>query len=518
MAVDTLQTPLPEVYEAQLSAAHDYAWAERWPEAARAYEQAVELCDSDGIAFLSLGLALYNCGEPRQALDAYRQAHGLGAGEIIALQRMAAIHAELGERIQAASTYLLLADAFLRARQPAGAVRAWQQVIRYDALSRTAFRRLATAYQRGGRADLAAQALTGLARIHANAGEAREAMAVASEALELVPGFIPARQLLGLPDEEPVDPAEGADPQRDRRLPLDATGGHTPLAQLDSSEEESFLDELSDTTAGEAGHAAMERARQYMERGQTRAAIDELYWALSLAPYFLPLHRLLADLFLADGRPDDAVAKLVAVSESYVTRLKPTQAIDALRGALAIAPADQNVLVKLIDRLTSHGEIDEALEHYVQLAERFYQLAQGERALEKLNEALRLAPRSREDGMWVVRIQTRLADIYIQRLDWRRAAAALQGIQTLNPGDLLVVRQLADLLFKMDARERALDVIRDTAHHLAEAQRVEEIEPFLQAQMALRPEEAELLNLLGEWQVAAGDGEGAPATWERADD
>jgi tetratricopeptide (TPR) repeat protein len=722
VATDGFQQPETADYQELVDRGHELAWAGQWDEAALLYQNAITLRDDDPVTFIDLGLALYQSRQLKQALRAYQRALELQPGQVAALQKMADIHVELGEKLQAASTYLLLADAYIAARNPAEAVRAWQQVVRYDPLNRVAYRRLAAAYQRGGRNDLAAQLTLALARIHANAGEQDEAIILVEQTLALLPDFAPAHQLLvqlkGSPvveheatsaagrngaspsatahaeavtegraptlDEVPAGavpekagdgPVEVAQQQALRRLAQaffeqdaadpalealkaralhfqsrglveEAAGaletlvrltGHNPeiafllgtfyqtmfrfndavkqfecvvgapdyalaanyaigqcyqnqgrpgealeyflaalrVTDLETAEQEEAdtlirlyeavadayeavgdysraaqvtdeivgfltgrgwdeklrelrarlgvsrvgefaLAELVDLAGSEAILAAMEASRQYKSSGRFGAAIEELYQVLVVAPHYLPLHLLLAELYIADKRPEEAVAKLLTVAEVYEARSKPIQAIQTLRRALALAPTNQNVRSTLIDRLVSHGEIDEALAHLIQLAAGYYHLAQGERALEKLDEALRLAPRGSPEYEWPLKILIRLADIHLQRLDWRRARAAYEGILALRPGEVPVVEQLADLYFKLDMHDRALDLVQRTAADLVETRGLEEANRFLAGQLSLRPQSVELAKLLGEIQSANGDPEGAALAWERA--
>lgn len=714
-----------EQYQALLSQGHDLAWAEDWQGAAKVYRQALTLRDDDPFAYLDLGLALFEMGDLEAALEAYQKASSLNPEDISALQKIAEIHLQRDEKLQAATMFLLLGDAYMRQRQPAEAVRAWQQVVRHDPYNRTAYTRLAEAYRRGRRRDLAAQAVLAHARVCAESGKEQDAVELARQALEWQPDLVAAEQLIerllgpqavpssrrgtgslrrgtgalrGSPAKKgssPLDydslqietsreeilaeagpnPAELAKQRALARIAeaffagesvdltmeamkaravdlqmrgqteeaaktfeeiIEAGGGSEDVyyalgtlyqsilrwndalrlfrrvtssteygmaayfaigevfqsqgrmdeaaqafsnavatldlehverddvdqvmrvyeglidsyaAQGQQQRAQEYMNELSDllhdrgwedkllelnTRLGgefetedssselldaqesELVLRALEAARRYRERGLQRAAVEELYWALSLAPHYLPMHRMLAELFLELGHPEDAVAKLLAMAELYEIRAAPSQAIQVLRRALEISPAEQQVRSHLIDLLTAHGEIDEALEHYLYLAESYYQFAQVERAVEKLNEALRLAPRGSPSEEWPNRIQRRLADIYMQRLDWRRAAAAFEHLAANAPDDLEVAQRLVDLYFKLGAQERALASLENTANYLLENQGPLQMMQALESQVELRDDEPALWRLMGEMQVEMGDTEGAAKSWERA--
>jgi tetratricopeptide (TPR) repeat protein len=89
-----------------------------------------------------------------------------------------------------------------------------------------------------------------------------------------------------------------------------------------------------------------------------------------------------------------------------------------------------------------------ALDQYLVLADSYYQLAQVDRALEKYNEALRLAASHNQSTQWTEEALNRIADIYNQRFDWGGAAASLEELLKLKPGNPQTLRQLVELYYK----------------------------------------------------------------------
>src|SRR5690606_2553524 len=114
-----------------------------WREAANAYRHAISYRNNDTLAYIGLGLALFEGGDLNAALDAYKQALALNPDEVSALQKIAEIHSRLGHANDAAAYFMRVADGYMRLRQPAQAVRAWQQVVRHDPTNQQAYRRLA---------------------------------------------------------------------------------------------------------------------------------------------------------------------------------------------------------------------------------------------------------------------------------------------------------------------------------------------------------------------------------------
>lgn len=698
-------------FQVWLQKGHDYAWAGDWNEAANAYRQAITVQNNDPLAHISLGLALYESGDLTAALTAYQRALALNPNEVPALQKIAEIFARQGDSPQAATFFMRVADGYMKLRQPAQAVRAWQQVVRHDPTNRLAYRRLADAYQRGRRQDLAAQALLGLARVHSESNDTKTAATLAREALTLKPDYAAAQHFLSLVDtptgsqfagattprptgflkgapqasnvldlsedennnrlasttqlaqeralarladsffagdggdieveglkaqaldlqtrgltdeairtyEQVLQRGGGSDDiyytlgtlyqslfrpdeaikmyQRVMGAPDYATAAHFAIGQCyqntgrmdealtafleaakmidlhsvekgqadeiiklyegladsydakgDKAQAEHFLAQLTeflsqrgwedklrelqarlgnDTTdltvaefienaANPEVLAALEAAGQYQEHGLYRAAIEELYWGMDAAPYYLPLHTQMAELFMLLGKVEEAVAKMVTVADAALTRGKPTQAIRALERAVEMNPIDQNVRSHLIDLLMSNGAVDVAMEHYAQLAEGFYQLAQVDRAVEKLNEALRIAPRANPDAEWGLKIQRRLADIHTQRLDGRRAIAALEGIYLARPLELETVQQLTSLYFRLGAEERALTVIEDTVNRLMATEGQIAAFRYLQHEATQQAANPNVIKLFGMFQADWGENDAAARSWEKA--
>jgi tetratricopeptide (TPR) repeat protein len=136
-------------------------------------------------------------------------------------------------------------------------------------------------------------------------------------------------------------------------------------------------------------------------------------------------------------------------------RHQPDQAINLYQKVLRLAPMDVTVRTKLIELYISLHQEEEALEQYLTLADSYYQLAQVDRALEKYNEALRLAAHSSSGNTWKMEILNRISDIYNQRFDWARASAALEELLKLNPSDERIQRQLIDLYYKQNKVSQA---------------------------------------------------------------
>jgi tetratricopeptide (TPR) repeat protein len=240
----------------------------------------------------------------------------------------------------------------------------------------------------------------------------------------------------------------------------------------------------------------------------------------------------LAEVFAQDGRVDDAVAKYQTVADLYLVREEMRQATGVYKRILRLMPMDVVIRSRLIDLLISSGEIDQALEQYMALADAYYQLAQVDKSLEKYSEALRLVPRATDDRKWRARLLRQMADVQLHRANWRDAVGLFAQLVAVAPDDERARLNLIDLNYKLgrtaegdkatvamlqhyqsqDAQERALALLQ-------EAVRLQPLQMALRGRMARayidagqREEAIRELDTLGELQLDAGLREQAMAT------
>jgi tetratricopeptide (TPR) repeat protein len=194
---------------------------------------------------------------------------------------------------------------------------------------------------------------------------------------------------------------------------------------------------------------AMSLSQEYVKRGAFTAATEVCYEAIEAAPTYLPLHLRLAEIFAQGDRIEDAVDKYQIVADLYIVREEPLQAIGVYKRSLRLQPMDVVARSRLIDLLISSGEIDQALEQYLSLADAYQSLAQADKALVKCTEALRLAPRASNETEWRVRLLRYMSDIHMRRADWQSAVQLYLQIVTRVPDDERARLNLIDLYYKL---------------------------------------------------------------------
>lgn len=214
--------------------------------------------------------------------------------------------------------------------------------------------------------------------------------------------------------------------------------------------------------------------------GRLRSAMDAAFEALAFAPQYLPLHTLMGDLLVQEGRPPEAIAKFTTVAQAYSVRGEPNQATKLLRRVIELAPMDLAARSRLIDQLTARGQVNDAINEYLDLADIYYRLAELDMARKTYTTALRLIQQSNADRSWNVHILQRMADIDMQRLDWKQALRVFEQIRTLRPEDQVVRKNLVELNLRMARSEQALAELENYLTYLEGNRKGEDAIAFLE--------------------------------------
>ncbi len=274
---------------------------------------------------------------------------------------------------------------------------------------------------------------------------------------------------------------------------------------------------------------SMNRINQLARMGTLRSAMDEAYDAVMHAPTYLPLHTLMGDLLVQEGRPVDAIAKYSVVAQSYSARGEVLQASKLLRRIIQLSPMDLGARNRLIDQLIARGQVDDAIHEYLELAAIHYRLAELDMARKTYTIALRLVQQGNASRDWNTHILQRMADIDLQRLDWKQALRVYEQIRTLAPDDDSARKNIIELNLRMAQPDKALSELENYINHLESQNKGEltitfleelvkdhEEQPLLKRtlaaqlhQMGRTAEAVTLLDVLGEILVEKGDRDGA---------
>jgi tetratricopeptide (TPR) repeat protein len=201
---------------------------------------------------------------------------------------------------------------------------------------------------------------------------------------------------------------------------------------------------------------AMITIKQLSSNGNYRSAMEEAYHALTIAPFYLPLHIQMGELLIAEGRIMEAVEKFLLVANSYNIRGETSQAVNLLRRVTKLAPMDLSVRGLLIELYKASGRLDDAIQQYMDLANVYYLLAELDLARQTYQSALSLSQQSSSTRQWAVQILNKLADIEMQSLDWKQAIRIFEQLRSLQPQEPGPRATLIDLHLQMSQSNTAL--------------------------------------------------------------
>ena len=273
--------------------------------------------------------------------------------------------------------------------------------------------------------------------------------------------------------------------QAREQLPIYAEG-IVPLAEI-----------LTQAQSGQVIEA-IGKVRQLARSGYLRSAMDEAFESFKFAPTYLPLHKLVGDLLIEEGRTQDAISKYIVVAEAYNVRGEAAQAISLLRRVVQVAPMDLSARSRLIDALAARGQVDEAIGEYLDLADIYYRLAELDLARKTCTTALHLAQQGGAKRLWSVKLLQRMADIDMQHLEWRQALQVFEQLRTLEPDDISIRKNLIELNIRLDQKPQATAELENLLTRLSDAGQRSKAIPFLEELVAENPQQAILRRALAE--------------------
>jgi tetratricopeptide (TPR) repeat protein len=248
---------------------------------------------------------------------------------------------------------------------------------------------------------------------------------------------------------------------------------------------------------------AMNRVNDLARSNHLRSAMDEAFNTILYAPTYLPLHILIGELLILEGRTQDAMVKFTTVANAYSVRGEGAQAINIFKRIIQLSPMDLASRTRLIEQLTARGQVDEAIGEYMDLADIYYRLAELDMARKTYTTALHLAQQPNANRNWSIKVLQRMADIDMQRLDWRQAIRVYEQIRTLRPDDSSVRESLIELNLRLAQIPQAQAELESFVAYL-EGNNHEEIIPFLKKLLDEHTDQVMIRRLLAEELYKSG--------------
>ena len=256
---------------------------------------------------------------------------------------------------------------------------------------------------------------------------------------------------------------------------------------------------------------AVRDIENYVAHGLLTAAIEECLRVMEIAPQYLDVHLMLGEIYVRQGKIEQAVAKYAILVDSYLVNGRTDDAISTYRRILQLEPNNLIYRIKLIELLSRQGRADEVLAERMTAADAYLRLGHHDRAIQEYEQALYANPNN---------MQVRLS--YAQALMRAgRAQLAVQEYQRvlqMDPSNVMALAQWQIALASgvgimpsasapgsMGNRVAALDVLGRLLRALrAENLRSHDavVREYLQA-LELSPTNADLRYALGQVYLVA---------------
>jgi tetratricopeptide (TPR) repeat protein len=123
--------------------------------------------------------------------------------------------------------------------------------------------------------------------------------------------------------------------------------------------------------------------------------------------------------------------------------------------------------------------------------------------------ALRVVQQANADRAWNVPILQRMADIDMQRLDWKQAVRVFEQIRTLQPDDQKVRKQLIDLNLRLAQQNKAQAELESYLSYLGSNGRGKDAITFLEELVAENEDQMILRRALADQYKQAGQADKA---------
>jgi tetratricopeptide (TPR) repeat protein len=238
--------------------------------------------------------------------------------------------------------------------------------------------------------------------------------------------------------------------------------------------------------------------------GHLRSAMEEALFALLHAPTYLPLHILLGEILLQGDHIPESAEKFRVVAQTYASRGETDRAIELLRRVIRIAPMDVEARNRMIELLLARGDIDEAVHEHVGVADVYYAMADLDRARETYHQALKLAGETKLPPGIRPQILHQVADIELQRLDWRKALQIYEQIRDLDYGDQRAWMNLVQLNLRLGQGTQAMVELKNYLSFLFKQGQGDLAVPFLEELVRENPEHQSLQRILDDLIRQAG--------------
>jgi tetratricopeptide (TPR) repeat protein len=199
---------------------------------------------------------------------------------------------------------------------------------------------------------------------------------------------------------------------------------------------------------------SLQDIQRYIDHGLLSPATEECLRVIDMAPQYLDIHQVLCEIYVRQGKIEQAITKYAILIDTYVVNGRSDDAIATYRRILQLEPNNLTYRVRLISLLASQGNKEDLLRERTLAAESYLRLGYMDRALTELEQALQDSPTS---------VPTRLNyALALQKLGrTQQAVAEYQRVLQVDPRNItaLVRWHIAMITGIGTARATTLEVL-----------------------------------------------------------
>jgi tetratricopeptide (TPR) repeat protein len=174
---------------------------------------------------------------------------------------------------------------------------------------------------------------------------------------------------------------------------------------------------------------SMQDIQKYISHGLLTSATEECLRVIDMAPQYLDVHEVLCEIYVRQGKIEQAITKYAILVDTYVVNGRIDDAIATYRRILQLEPNNLTYRMRLINLLATQGNKEDLLRERTLAAESYLRLGYMDRALTELEQALQENPTS---------VPTRLNyALALQKLGrMQQAVAEYQRVLQVDPRNL----------------------------------------------------------------------------------
>lgn len=174
---------------------------------------------------------------------------------------------------------------------------------------------------------------------------------------------------------------------------------------------------------------SMQDIQKYISHGLLTSATEECLRVIDMAPQYLDVHEVLCEIYVRQGKIEQAITKYAILVDTYVVNGRIDDAIATYRRILQLEPNNLTYRMRLINLLATQGNNEDLLRERTLAAESYLRLGYMDRALTELEQALQENPTS---------VPTRLNyALALQKLGrMQQAVAEYQRVLQVDPRNL----------------------------------------------------------------------------------